>query len=71
MQACVNVLGRFLKRKDGLSNIRILFCLYMQAPRVPFQALAMVVPPQEPDSVPSTIATPPPVTNKGLFGHHP
>ncbi|KAF7697255.1 hypothetical protein HF521_005673 [Silurus meridionalis] len=35
-----------------------------QAPRVPFQALAMVVPPQEPDSVPSTIATPPPVTNK-------
>lgn len=40
--------------------------VYMQAPRVPFQALAMVVPPQEPDSVPSTIATPPPVTNKGL-----
>ncbi|KAM9450421.1 ankyrin repeat and KH domain-containing protein 1 isoform 3-T3 [Clarias gariepinus] len=37
-----------------------------QAPRVPFQALAMVVPPQEPDSVPSTIATPPPVTNKGM-----
>ncbi|XP_062867812.1 ankyrin repeat and KH domain-containing protein 1 isoform X2 [Trichomycterus rosablanca] len=35
-----------------------------QAPRVPFQALAMVVPPQEPDSVPSTIATPPPATNK-------
>ncbi|KAL6470203.1 hypothetical protein MHYP_G00213220 [Metynnis hypsauchen] len=37
-----------------------------QAPRVPFQALAMVVPPQEPDRVPSTIATPPPVTNKGM-----
>uniref|UniRef100_A0A672STS4 Ankyrin repeat and KH domain-containing protein 1-like n=1 Tax=Sinocyclocheilus grahami TaxID=75366 RepID=A0A672STS4_SINGR len=28
-----------------------------QAPRVPFQALAMVVPPQEPDRVPSTIPT--------------
>ncbi|XP_066501518.1 ankyrin repeat and KH domain-containing protein 1 isoform X2 [Hoplias malabaricus] len=37
-----------------------------QAPRVPFQALAMVVPPQEPDRVPSTISTPPPVTNKGM-----
>ncbi|XP_072518561.1 ankyrin repeat and KH domain-containing protein 1 isoform X3 [Salminus brasiliensis] len=37
-----------------------------QAPRVPFQALAMVVPPQEPDRVPSTIATPPPVSNKGM-----
>ncbi|XP_051533099.1 ankyrin repeat and KH domain-containing protein 1-like isoform X2 [Myxocyprinus asiaticus] len=36
-----------------------------QAPRVPFKALAMVVPPQEPDRVPSTIPTPPPVTNKG------
>ncbi|XP_051536242.1 LOW QUALITY PROTEIN: ankyrin repeat and KH domain-containing protein 1 [Myxocyprinus asiaticus] len=36
-----------------------------QAPRVPFQALAMVVPPQEPDRVPSTIPTPPPITNKG------
>uniref|UniRef100_A0A8C1VRE8 Ankyrin repeat and KH domain containing 1 n=1 Tax=Cyprinus carpio TaxID=7962 RepID=A0A8C1VRE8_CYPCA len=36
-----------------------------QAPRVPFQALAMVVPPQEPDRVPSTIPTPPPVTSKG------
>uniref|UniRef100_A0A8C7F4F3 Ankyrin repeat and KH domain containing 1 n=1 Tax=Oncorhynchus kisutch TaxID=8019 RepID=A0A8C7F4F3_ONCKI len=29
-----------------------------QAPRVPFQALAMVVPPQEPDRVPSNITTP-------------
>uniref|UniRef100_A0A3Q1FCP9 Ankyrin repeat and KH domain containing 1 n=1 Tax=Acanthochromis polyacanthus TaxID=80966 RepID=A0A3Q1FCP9_9TELE len=29
-------------------------------PRVPFQALAMVVPPQEPDRAPSNIATPPP-----------
>lgn len=37
-----------------------------QAPRVPFQALAMVVPPQEPDRVPSTIPTPPPVTSKGV-----
>ncbi|XP_030636876.1 ankyrin repeat and KH domain-containing protein 1 isoform X2 [Chanos chanos] len=37
-----------------------------QAPRVPFQALAMVVPPQEPDRVPSTITTPPPVTTKGV-----
>uniref|UniRef100_A0A671S427 Ankyrin repeat and KH domain-containing protein 1-like n=1 Tax=Sinocyclocheilus anshuiensis TaxID=1608454 RepID=A0A671S427_9TELE len=37
-----------------------------QAPRVPFQALAMVVPPQEPDRVPSTIPTPPPVTSKAV-----
>ncbi|KAG5844227.1 hypothetical protein ANANG_G00160130 [Anguilla anguilla] len=36
-----------------------------QVPRVPFQALAMVVPPQEPDRVPSTITAPPPVTSKG------
>ncbi|XP_069051450.1 ankyrin repeat and KH domain-containing protein 1 isoform X4 [Lepisosteus oculatus] len=36
-----------------------------QVPRVPFQALAMVVPPQEPDRVPSNIAAPPPVANKG------
>ncbi|XP_042165753.1 ankyrin repeat and KH domain-containing protein 1-like isoform X5 [Oncorhynchus tshawytscha] len=35
------------------------------APRVPFQALAMVVPPQEPDRVPSNITTPPPVITKG------
>uniref|UniRef100_A0A668AYX1 Ankyrin repeat and KH domain containing 1 n=1 Tax=Myripristis murdjan TaxID=586833 RepID=A0A668AYX1_9TELE len=33
-------------------------------PRVPFQALAMVVPPQEPDRAPSNIATPPPVSSK-------
>uniref|UniRef100_A0A673XI14 Ankyrin repeat and KH domain containing 1 n=1 Tax=Salmo trutta TaxID=8032 RepID=A0A673XI14_SALTR len=38
-----------------------------QAPRVPFQALAMVVPPQEPDRVPSNITTPPPVITKGQF----
>uniref|UniRef100_A0AAY5KYA1 K Homology domain-containing protein n=1 Tax=Esox lucius TaxID=8010 RepID=A0AAY5KYA1_ESOLU len=36
-----------------------------QAPRVPFQALAMVVPPQEPDRVPSNLTTPPPVNTKG------
>ncbi|KAG9346766.1 hypothetical protein JZ751_007083, partial [Albula glossodonta] len=36
-----------------------------QVPRVPFQALAMVVPPQEPDRVPSTITAPPPVASKG------
>uniref|UniRef100_A0A3B4BZD6 K Homology domain-containing protein n=1 Tax=Pygocentrus nattereri TaxID=42514 RepID=A0A3B4BZD6_PYGNA len=42
-----------------------------QAPRVPFQALAMVVPPQEPDRVPSTIATPPPVTNKAVSSRVP
>ncbi|XP_045573341.1 ankyrin repeat and KH domain-containing protein 1 isoform X7 [Salmo salar] len=35
------------------------------APRVPFQALAMVVPPQEPDRVPSNITTPPPLITKG------
>uniref|UniRef100_A0AAY5L7P2 K Homology domain-containing protein n=1 Tax=Esox lucius TaxID=8010 RepID=A0AAY5L7P2_ESOLU len=35
------------------------------APRVPFQALAMVVPPQEPDRVPSNLTTPPPVNTKG------
>uniref|UniRef100_H2RRA6 Ankyrin repeat and KH domain containing 1 n=1 Tax=Takifugu rubripes TaxID=31033 RepID=H2RRA6_TAKRU len=32
-------------------------------PRVPFQALAMVVPPQEPDRAPSNISTPQPVSN--------
>ncbi|CAG5991960.1 unnamed protein product [Menidia menidia] len=37
-----------------------------QVPRVPFQALAMVVPPQEPDRAPSNIATPPPVSSKGM-----
>ncbi|KAF7227943.1 ankyrin repeat and KH domain-containing protein 1 isoform X2 [Nothobranchius furzeri] len=37
-----------------------------QVPRVPFQALAMVVPPQEPDRAPSNIiATPPPVSSIG------
>ncbi|XP_061643167.1 ankyrin repeat and KH domain-containing protein 1 isoform X3 [Phyllopteryx taeniolatus] len=36
-----------------------------QVPRVPFQALAMVVPPQEPDRAPSNIATHPPVSSKG------
>uniref|UniRef100_A0A8C7QX56 Ankyrin repeat and KH domain containing 1 n=1 Tax=Oncorhynchus mykiss TaxID=8022 RepID=A0A8C7QX56_ONCMY len=40
-----------------------------QVPRVPFQALAMVVPPQEPDRAPSNITTPPPpVTSKGKTG---
>ncbi|XP_058852016.1 ankyrin repeat and KH domain-containing protein 1-like isoform X3 [Acipenser ruthenus] len=38
---------------------------HSQAPRVPVQALAMVVPPQEPDRAPSNIAAPPPVANKG------
>uniref|UniRef100_A0A3P8T2I2 Ankyrin repeat and KH domain containing 1 n=1 Tax=Amphiprion percula TaxID=161767 RepID=A0A3P8T2I2_AMPPE len=43
-----------------------------QVPRVPFQALAMVVPPQEPDRAPSNIATPPPVSSKGKQCHkHP
>nr|XP_020447407.1 LOW QUALITY PROTEIN: ankyrin repeat and KH domain-containing protein 1-like [Monopterus albus] len=37
-----------------------------QVPRVPFQALAMVVPPQEPDRAPSNIATPPPISSKGM-----
>ncbi|XP_017282138.1 ankyrin repeat and KH domain-containing protein 1 isoform X3 [Kryptolebias marmoratus] len=37
-----------------------------QVPRVPFQALAMVVPPQEPDRAPSNIATPPPISSKGV-----
>ncbi|XP_028271473.1 ankyrin repeat and KH domain-containing protein 1 isoform X6 [Parambassis ranga] len=37
-----------------------------QVPRVPFQALAMVVPPQEPDRAPSNIVTPPPVSSKGM-----
>ncbi|XP_062333077.1 ankyrin repeat and KH domain-containing protein 1-like isoform X2 [Osmerus eperlanus] len=37
-----------------------------QVPRVPFQALAMVVPPQEPDRAPSNIATPPPVSSKAV-----
>ncbi|XP_037318171.2 ankyrin repeat and KH domain-containing protein 1 isoform X3 [Pungitius pungitius] len=37
-----------------------------QVPRVPFQALAMVVPPQEPDRAPSSIVTPSPVTIKGV-----
>uniref|UniRef100_A0A4W6DAY5 Ankyrin repeat and KH domain containing 1 n=1 Tax=Lates calcarifer TaxID=8187 RepID=A0A4W6DAY5_LATCA len=36
-----------------------------QVPRVPIQALAMVVPPQEPDRAPSNIATPPPISSKG------
>ncbi|XP_077465534.1 ankyrin repeat and KH domain-containing protein 1 isoform X1 [Stigmatopora argus] len=35
-----------------------------QVPRVPFQALAMVVPPQEPDRAPSNLTTPPPVSSK-------
>ncbi|XP_069051457.1 ankyrin repeat and KH domain-containing protein 1 isoform X11 [Lepisosteus oculatus] len=42
-----------------------------QVPRVPFQALAMVVPPQEPDRVPSNIAAPPPVANKAVSSRVP
>lgn len=37
-----------------------------QVPRVPFQALANLVPPQEPDQTPSNITTPPPVSNKAM-----
>ncbi|XP_028314515.1 ankyrin repeat and KH domain-containing protein 1 isoform X2 [Gouania willdenowi] len=37
-----------------------------QVPRVPFQALPMVVPPQEPDRTPSNIATPPPISSKAV-----
>ncbi|XP_055080813.1 ankyrin repeat and KH domain-containing protein 1 isoform X2 [Periophthalmus magnuspinnatus] len=37
-----------------------------QVPRVPFQALANLVPPQEPDQAPSSIATPPPVSSKAM-----
>uniref|UniRef100_A0A668AVP9 Ankyrin repeat and KH domain containing 1 n=1 Tax=Myripristis murdjan TaxID=586833 RepID=A0A668AVP9_9TELE len=42
-----------------------------QVPRVPFQALAMVVPPQEPDRAPSNIATPPPVSSKAVSSRVP
>ncbi|KAK6297501.1 hypothetical protein J4Q44_G00320840 [Coregonus suidteri] len=35
-----------------------------QAPQLPFQALAMVLPPQAPDRVPSNITTPPPFITK-------
>uniref|UniRef100_A0AAX7U6U3 K Homology domain-containing protein n=1 Tax=Astatotilapia calliptera TaxID=8154 RepID=A0AAX7U6U3_ASTCA len=42
-----------------------------QVPRVPFQALAMVVPPQEPDRTPSNIATPPPVSSKAVSSRVP
>ncbi|MGH0116773.1 UNVERIFIED_CONTAM: hypothetical protein FKN15_051499 [Acipenser sinensis] len=44
---------------------------HSQAPRVPVQALAMVVPPQEPDRAPSNIAAPPPVANKGASKQRP
>uniref|UniRef100_A0A3B3DB52 Ankyrin repeat and KH domain containing 1 n=1 Tax=Oryzias melastigma TaxID=30732 RepID=A0A3B3DB52_ORYME len=44
----------------------ILTCVLLQVPRVPFQALAMVVPPQEPDRAPSNISTPPPISSKGV-----
>ncbi|CAL1613505.1 unnamed protein product [Knipowitschia caucasica] len=37
-----------------------------QVPRVPFQALANLVPPQEPDQAPSNIASPPPVSCKAM-----
>ena len=36
-----------------------------QAPRVPVQALPMVVPPQEPDKPPANVATTLPIRNKG------
>uniref|UniRef100_A0A3Q2FVZ2 Ankyrin repeat and KH domain containing 1 n=1 Tax=Cyprinodon variegatus TaxID=28743 RepID=A0A3Q2FVZ2_CYPVA len=42
-----------------------------QVPRVPFQALGMVVPPQEPDRAPSNIATSPPVSNKAVSKQRP
>lgn len=38
-----------------------------QAPRVPVQALPMVVPPQEPDKPPANVATTLPIRNKGQF----
>ncbi|XP_058852021.1 ankyrin repeat and KH domain-containing protein 1-like isoform X8 [Acipenser ruthenus] len=44
---------------------------HSQAPRVPVQALAMVVPPQEPDRAPSNIAAPPPVANKAVSSRVP
>uniref|UniRef100_A0A673IK55 Ankyrin repeat and KH domain-containing protein 1-like n=1 Tax=Sinocyclocheilus rhinocerous TaxID=307959 RepID=A0A673IK55_9TELE len=52
-----------IHRLTVITNYPLLHLL--NAPRVPFQALAMVVPPQEPDRMPSTIPTPPPVTSKG------
>uniref|UniRef100_A0A8C9S3A6 Ankyrin repeat and KH domain containing 1 n=1 Tax=Scleropages formosus TaxID=113540 RepID=A0A8C9S3A6_SCLFO len=42
-----------------------------QVPRVPFQDLPMVVPPQEPDGMPSNIVTPPPVSGKGACKQRP
>ncbi|XP_023677108.2 ankyrin repeat and KH domain-containing protein 1-like isoform X8 [Paramormyrops kingsleyae] len=42
-----------------------------QVPRVPFQALPMVVPPQEPDRVPSNIVTPPLVLSKAVSSRVP
>ncbi|XP_041121678.1 ankyrin repeat and KH domain-containing protein 1-like isoform X6 [Polyodon spathula] len=44
---------------------------HSQAPRVPVQALAMVVPPQEPDRAPSNIAAPPHVANKAVSSRVP
>ena len=38
-----------------------------RAPRVPVQALPMVVPPQEPDKPPANVATTLPIRNKGQF----
>ncbi|XP_052055362.1 ankyrin repeat domain-containing protein 17 isoform X6 [Apodemus sylvaticus] len=39
-----------------------------RAPRVPVQALPMVVPPQEPDKPPANVAAPLPVRNKAVSG---
>ncbi|XP_041079110.1 ankyrin repeat and KH domain-containing protein 1-like isoform X9 [Polyodon spathula] len=44
---------------------------HSQAPRVPVQALAMVVPPQEPDRAPSNIAASPPVASKAVSSRVP
>lgn len=56
----------------SMRKSQIVFCCFnltcplpQQVPRVPIQALAMVVPPQEPDRAPSNIATPPPISSKG------
>lgn len=49
--------------------IPVLFCncFIFQAPRVPVQALAMVVPPQEPDQSPANVGSTLSVINKGEF----
>nr|XP_034957937.1 ankyrin repeat domain-containing protein 17 isoform X5 [Zootoca vivipara] len=42
-----------------------------RAPRVPVQALPMVVPPQEPDKPPANVATTLPIRNKAVSGRAP